>query len=170
MCALSYKETAEISQKIHKAYLHVLFCVHQSNASWKLELYACAYKPKFALCPYSFSPNQWGNLHFRKACEWEKRNLSVLQLGTVMPRPAVQMGWAGHPSGLTPFLTEQMGKHPLQEQRIPKPLNDPACCFYRSRMLVRGGKMDFGIRREERIATCSLILDSFSRLGFCIRS
>lgn len=70
--------------------------------------------------------------------------------GTVTPRPAVQMGWAGHTSGLSPFFTEQMGKHLLQEQRVPKPLNDLACSFYRSRLLGRGGKwaMGSGGRKE----------------------
>lgn len=105
-----------------------LWCVHQSNASWKVELNASKFLPFLLTAPYlhyllnySPSPNpKQGNLHFRKVCGHGRRTLSLLQLGTVAPRPAVQMAWAVHPSGLSPFFTEQMGKHLLPEKKGTK--------------------------------------------------
>lgn len=127
------------------------WCVHQSNASWKVELNASKCLPFLLtasylhyLLNYSPSPNpKRGNLHFRKVCGHERRNLSLLQLGTVAPRPAVQMAWAVHPSGLL-SLQNRWGNTSCQKKRVPKPLDFPACPLYRSRLLGRGGKWCLG--------------------------
>lgn len=109
----------------------------------------CAQSPKFTLWPCSLSANpnvehksKMGKFAFQESM-WVRENLEPSSAWNCCTQTC-SADCLGHPSDLSSFLREQMGKHFLPEKRVPKPLDYTACSFYRSRLLGRSGKWLLG--------------------------
>lgn len=95
-------------------------------------------EPKSKMGKFAFQESKW---------VWEK-NLEPPSAWNCCTQTCRADG-LGHPSGLSSFFREQMGKHLLPETRVPKPLDYTACFFWRSRLLGRGGKWLLGSGRRK---------------------
>lgn len=163
----------------HAKPIYVYLCVCQWNVSWKPELYLRKLVP-FVLTNLNFhyvlvwaqihgetyiSGEQWG---------WERR---------LEPPSAwkcyAQTSSAGHPSGLSPFFTEQTGKCPFQVQRASPShwmtllaLFTDQGCWQEAEiglwdLVGAEGREGKGVKNSYLLSISS---DSFSRLPFCTRT